>query len=124
MFPARWHHASAAAAGTVGGLFSALFGGGVGPIYVIYFSLLRMETVAFRVTMSAVVLLGGAARIAGYASFGFYERPALILIAIGLPLVLVGSWLGDRLARWLDPQRFGWLVAGLVLLSGAALLVK
>jgi uncharacterized membrane protein YfcA len=47
-----------------------------------------------------------------------------MLIALGLPLVVVGSWLGDRVIRRLDPVRFGWLVGGLVLLSGIALLVK
>jgi uncharacterized membrane protein YfcA len=46
------------------------------------------------------------------------------LIAIGLPLVFVGSWLGDRVIHRLDPQRFSWLVGGLILLSGVALLVK
>ena len=85
---------------------------------------LRLEREIFRVTMSTVVLLGGAARIAGYASFGFYKRSSIALIAIGLPLVVVGSWLGDRVIRKLDPQRFSWLVAGLILLSGVALLLK
>jgi uncharacterized membrane protein YfcA len=38
--------------------------------------------------------------------------------------VFVGSWLGDTVIRRLDPQRFSWLVGGLILLSGVALLVK
>ena len=105
-------------------VLGTLFGAGVGPIYVLYFSALRLEREIFRVTMSTVVLLGGAARIAGYASFGFYERSSIMLIAIGLPLVLVGSWLGDRVIRRLDPQMFSWLVGGLILLSGVGLLVK
>ena len=74
--------------------------------------------------MSTVVLLGGAARIAGYASLGFYEYSSIALIAIGLPLVFVGSWLGDKVIRRLDPQRFSWFLGGLILLSGVALLVK
>jgi uncharacterized membrane protein YfcA len=74
--------------------------------------------------MSTIMLLGGAARIAGYASFGFYEISCIALIAIGLPLVVVGSWLGDRVIRRLDPQMFAWFVGGLILLSGIGLLVK
>ena len=74
--------------------------------------------------MSTVVLLGGAARIVGYASFGFYERSSLMLIVIGLPLVVLGSWLGDRVVRRLDPHVFSWLVGGLILLSGVGLVVK
>ena len=96
----------------------------MGPIYVVYFNTLRLERETFRVTMSTVVLLGGAARIAGYARLGFYEASSVALIAIGLPLVVIGSWLGDQVIRRLDPGKFGWLVGGLVFLSGAALLVK
>jgi uncharacterized membrane protein YfcA len=47
-----------------------------------------------------------------------------MLIAIGLPLAVVGSWLGDRVIRGLDPQIFSRLFGGLILLSGAGLLVK
>jgi uncharacterized membrane protein YfcA len=120
----RWHGPLAAGTGIVGGLLGTLFGAGVGPIYVVYFNALQMEREIFRVTMSTVVLLGGAARIAGYASLGFYERSSIALIAIGLPLVVVGSWLGDRVIRRLDPQIFSWLVGGLIFLSGVGLLVK
>jgi uncharacterized membrane protein YfcA len=121
---ARWRGTLAAGTGIAGGLLGTLFGAGVGPIYVIYFNTLRLEREIFRVTMSTVVLLGGAARIAGYASFGFYEPSSIALIAIGLPLVVIGSWLGDRVIRRLDPQMFSWLVGGLIFLSGVGLLVK
>ena len=124
VLPTRWHGALAACAGIIGGFFGALFGGGVGPIYMIYFNVLRMSRDVFRVTMSTIMLVGVSARITGYASFGFYGRSTMILLAIGLPLVFVGSWLGDRLAQRLDPQWFGSLVGGLVLLSGIALLLR
>jgi uncharacterized membrane protein YfcA len=124
VLPSRWRGAVAAGTGVAGGLLGTLFGAGVGPIYVVYFNALRMEREVFRVTMSTVVLLGGVARIAGYASSGFYERSSIVLIALGLPLVIVGSWVGDRLVRKLDAQTFSWLVGGLILLSGTALLLK
>jgi hypothetical protein len=44
--------------------------------------------------MSTVVLVGGAARMAGYASYGFYGGSTITLLAVGLPLVIVGSWVG------------------------------
>ena len=122
--PSRWRGVLAAAAGIFGGFFSALFGGGVGPIYVVYFNTLRMERVAFRVTMSAVVLIGGFERVAGYASYGFYNGSAIRLLLLGLPLVVVGSWIGDRLARWVSVRTFSRVVGVLVLLSGVALLFK
>ena len=63
-------------------------------------------------------------QVAGYARLGFYEGSSVALIAIGLPLVVIGSWLGDRVIRRVDPAKFGWLVGGLIFLSGVALLVK
>lgn len=124
VMPLRWHGAFAAGAGIVGGLCSALFGGGGGPLYVVYFNIVRMEKEIFRVTMRAVVLIGGAARMAGYGSYGFYGRSSVVLLAVGLPLAMVGSWLGDQLAHWLSAQAFSRFVGALVLLSGVALLLK
>ncbi len=124
VLPARRHGVLAAGAGIVAGLVSALFGSGAGPIYVVYFNILRVERDVFRVTMSAVVLIGGAVRLAGYASYGFYGGATIMLLAVGLPLVFVGSWLGDWLAPRLNPPAFRSLVGGLVLLSGVALLLK
>ena len=124
LLPARWRGALAAVVGMCGGFFSALFGGDVGPIYVVYFNTLRMERIAFHVTMSAVVLIGGFVRLAGYANYGFYTGSTLTLIAVGLPLVMVGSWIGDRIARWISVQVFSGIVGALVLLSGIALFLK
>jgi len=124
VLPTRWRNAVAASTGIVGGLLGTLFGAGVGPIYVIYFNTLRLERDIFRVTMSTVVLLGGVARIAGYARLGLYEGSSAVLIVIGLPLVVIGSWLGDRVIRRLEPRTFGRLVGGLIFLSGMALLAK
>jgi uncharacterized membrane protein YfcA len=124
VLPSGWRRALAAGMGIVGGVLGTLFGAGVGPIYVVYFNTLRMEREIFRVTMSTVLLLGGAARIAGYARLGFYETSSVVLIAIGLPLVVIGSWFGDRVIRKLNPRTFGWLVGALILLSGFALLIN
>ena len=87
-------------------------------------SSVRLERTTFRVTMSAVVLIGGFARLAGYAIYGFYGGSTMTLLAVGLPLVVVGSWVGERFARWFSVQMFSRLVGGLVLLSGVALLLK
>jgi uncharacterized membrane protein YfcA len=122
--PTRWHGPLAAIAGIFGGFFGALFGGGVGPIYVVYFNVLRMSREAFRVTVTMILLISVMARIAGYAGFGFYDRSTLVLVALGLPLVFIGSWLGDWLALRLDPRRFGSVVGALVLLSGVALILR
>ena len=94
---ARWRGPLAAGTGIAGGLLGTLFGAGVGPIYVVYFNALRLEREIFRVTMSTVVLLGGAARIAGYASFGPRSAPprAGVASAGHLPCL-----------RWTSPPAF------------------
>jgi hypothetical protein len=122
--PKRWHGALGAGVGIVGGLFSALFGAGAGPIYVVYFDILRLEKAVFRATMSAVVLLGGLARIVGYESYGFYGRSTLTLLAVGLPVAVIGSWLGDRVVYRLSPRSFSRLIAAIILLSGITLLIR
>jgi uncharacterized membrane protein YfcA len=124
VLPTRWHGVLAAATGISGGFIGALFGAGVGPIYVIYFNTLRLEKEVFRVTMTTVALIGGLTRITGYAGMGFYQRSTLLLLAVGLPMVIIGSWLGDRVVRRLNPQHFGVFIGGLILLSGVALLLK
>jgi uncharacterized protein len=122
--PSRWHGAVGAGVGIVGGLCSALFGAGAGPIYVVYFDILRLEKAVFRATMSAVVVLGGAARIVGYESAGFYGASTLGLLAIGLPAIVIGCWLGDRVVYRLSARSFSRLVAAIVLLSGVTLLLR
>jgi uncharacterized protein len=124
LLPRRWHGALGAGVGIIGGLLSALFGAGAGPIYVVYFDILRLERAAFRATMSAVVVLGGAARIAGYGSYGLYGSSSLALLAIGVPLVLVGSWLGDRVVYRLSARSFSRFVAAVILLSGVTLVIR
>jgi hypothetical protein len=122
--PHRWHGAVGAGVGIVGGLCSALFGAGAGPIYVVYFDILRLDKAAFRATMSAVVVLGGAARIAGYESAGFYGSSTLGLLAVGLPVVVLGSWLGDKVVYRLSARSFSRLVAAIMLISGITLLLR
>ena len=122
--PARWHGALAVITGISGGLCSALFGGGAGPIYVIYFNILRLPREVFRATMTMVLLVSSMLRVGGYADFGFYAGPTLTLLALGLPLIVVGSWLGNHIVSRLNARIFGFCIAGLVLLSGTALLLK
>jgi uncharacterized protein len=124
VLPRRWHGALGAFVGIVGGLCSALFGAGAGPFYVVYFGILRLDRAIFRATMSAVVVLGGVARIAGYESAGFYSASTLGLLAVGLPAVIVGSWLGDRVVYRLSARSFSRLVAVIMLVSGITLLLR
>ncbi|HEX3862642.1 MAG TPA: sulfite exporter TauE/SafE family protein [Stellaceae bacterium] len=122
--PKQWHGVLGAGVGIVGGLLSALFGAGAGPVYVVYFDILRLEKAVFRATMSAVVVLGGVARIVGYGTYGFYGPSTVALLALGIPVVIIGSWLGDRIVYRLSARSFSRFVAAIILLSGITLLVR
>lgn len=54
---------------------------------------------------------------------GLIDRETVRLFLLGLPAVLIGTWLGLRLYRRLDEVRFRKIVLMLLLLSGVALVV-
>jgi hypothetical protein len=86
---ARYEHARGAAGAT--------FGAAAGPLYVIYFSARQLERDAFRVTITAILQIQGCLRIAGYAQLGFFDYTTAILVAAGLPLMLLGAAIGHWL---------------------------
>lgn len=109
-----------AAAGAIG----TVFGSGAGPLYVIYLNSLRLEKDAFRVTITTILTFQAFVRVAGYVHLGFYDRPALYLIALGFPMMLIGSRLGHHLAGRIDQRRFNLGVGALLMAIGAGLFFK
>jgi uncharacterized membrane protein YfcA len=110
--------------GTLAGAAGAAFGAAAGPLYAIYLGSLRLGKDAFRVTITAILTIQGLMRIVGYARLGFYDETVLALILAGLPLVVIGTRLGQWLSSRLDERRFGLVVNVLLLASGGALLFK
>ena len=108
------------AAGTVG----SLFGGAAGPLYVVYLSALQLERDRFRATITMIMLTMGSMRIVGFLATGMYTQKVLTLLAVGIPLALIGGWLGARVVARLDPERFGRAVGIVLLASGFILIVK
>lgn len=109
-----------AAAGAIG----TVFGGGAGPLYVIYLNSLRLEKDVFRVTITTILTFQAFVRVAGYVHLGFYDRPAFYLIALGFPMMLIGAWLGHRIAGRIDQRRFNLAVGALLMAIGAGLFLK
>lgn len=106
------------------GLAGALFGAAAGPLYAIYLNALAMEKDSFRVTITTVLAVLAMSRVTGYLALGLYDRFTLLLIACGLPLMMLGSHIGYRLAGRLDQHMFNRVVAALLLVSGTALILK
>jgi len=122
--PIGWRRALAAATGIAGGSLGALFGAGVGPIYAIYMNMLKLDSAVFRVSVTAVILFQLLIRVCGYAGLGYYRGSVLVALAVAVPFMLLGSWLGDAVVRRMDPRRFGHMVSAVLLVSGSCLLVR
>ncbi|MDA1116825.1 MAG: sulfite exporter TauE/SafE family protein [Proteobacteria bacterium] len=114
----------AAAAGGAGGLVATLFGGMAGPFYAIYLRALALDKRRFRASISSVLLCLGLVRAAGYGSLGFYDRRALAALLLFAPVMALAMLAGDHWHARLDQARFERVVATLLVISGAALLLK
>jgi len=118
------HPAWAVPAGVVGGIFSALYGTG-GPIYTVYLLRRIADKSAFRATMARLVLTIGLVRIALFAVSGLLGQDYLLLSALLLaPFAACGLVVGNRLHHRLQARRILLFVYLLIIVNGAALIVR
>jgi hypothetical protein len=107
-----------------GGVAHGMFGTG-GPMIVYVVRRALPDAGAFRATLAVLWLALNAALLASFASAGLYAaRPALetgVVLAVAL---VPGLALGERVHRALDPARFERAVWILLLVAGAALVVR
>ena len=113
-----------APAGALAGLVAALFGGMSGPIYVVYLRMRRLDKTEFRVTIAANLFVLAAIRIAGYAGVGVFDRAALLAFATAVPAMALGTFVGNRMHARVSERAFSRFVAALLVVSGAALILK
>ena len=78
----------------------------------------------FRASMSAILVALGIVRGLGYWAVGEYTRDVLITVAIALPMMLVGIFIGNRIHTGLSELAFRRMVSGALIVSGLALLAK
>ncbi len=120
----RLHPGWAVPAGVAGGIFSAMYGTG-GPIYTIFLSRRIDDKSVFRATMAQLILIIGLVRVALFALAGLLTQDHLLLAALLLvPFAAFGLLLGNRLHHRLSARRIMQLVYALIMLNGAALLVR
>ncbi len=109
-------------AGTVGGLFGALFGSG-GFLYALYLNGRLSSIEQARATQSALISCSTVVRLGLFLLAGVYADWGLLTLAVALlPVMFCGLWVGARLARRLSREGFVRVVNGLVLVSGVALI--
>lgn len=110
--------------GFLSAVFDTLFGGGGGTLIVVYLHLRGAGRMQLRATAAVLWFFEMIARIAGYAIAGFYTTETLLLAAVMLPLVWAGTRIGEGIARRVSQETFSRMLAGLLMLSGASLLLK
>ena len=110
--------------GTVGGVFSALFGTG-GPIYTIYLARRIGDKRQLRATVSTLILVSAFARFAALLAAGVYARSGLlVLTALLVPCMLLGLYIGNRLHDRLPAKRVVQIIWVLLLVSSVSLIVR
>lgn len=122
--PRLWLTPVAAAISLFAGIIGSIFGGGVGPVFVIYLNSLQVDKDTFRATMNMLMLTMGGTRIIGLLVAGLVTKQVLMLLAIALPLAFVAGRLGNRIAQRFDQQTFTRMVGCVMLASGVLLMVK
>ena len=114
----------AAVLSVIGGAIGSLFGGGAGPVFVMYLNALKIEKDRFRATLTLLMIALGFTRITGYATLGMYTPAVLSMLVASLPLMLLGGWLGNRIVRRFNQRRFNQAVGCVIFLSGILLILK
>jgi hypothetical protein len=120
----RWMKPLAAAMGASAGLVGTLFGGAAGPLFVVYLNARRLDKNQFRATITAIMVCMSVVRIGGYAGLGFLDWSGLRYLVVAIPLMWLGGVLGERLVRRIDQRRFDRVLGALLIVSGAALLLR
>ena len=105
------------ATGTVVGTFGSTF-------YAIYFDAIKLSKDHYRATMTAILLTLSLARGTGYFAVGEFTRDVLIVAAMLMPPMFLGIFVGDRIHHGMSEKAFRRTVAGALIVSGLALLIK
>ena len=110
-------------AGFAGGVLGTLFGIGAPP-YAIYLTHRMPDKLAFRATLSSMVIFSVSMRAVVFTASGLMLADRLAGFAVLLPFALAGLWLGNRIHGRISRAGLLRVVAGLLMLIGISLLAR
>ena len=119
----RGSRVSAIFFGLMGGFVGTLFGTG-GPFYAIYFNLRGLDKDAFRATFATNFLIDGGVRLVAYIIAGLFGWATVSWVAMALPIVAAGLYIGGRIHVNMSQKNFVRLVSLILIASGLALLIR
>ncbi len=110
--------------GTIGGVFSAMFGSG-GFIYAMYLGRRLPDKDAIRATQSTLIGLSTFTRVIIFAGAGLYsDWTILILAACLLPAMIAGIYLGHHITLRLTREQFLRVLYFVLIGTGATLIIR
>ncbi|HJP65725.1 MAG TPA: sulfite exporter TauE/SafE family protein [Actinomycetota bacterium] len=112
---------------TVAGLASGVLAtstGTNGPPVVLALQARRIPPREMRATLSAVFLLQAGLALVAFAATGQVTARVGEVVAVGLPGLILGRLMGDRVFGRLDERRYGGVVLILLFLAGALALIE
>jgi uncharacterized protein len=89
-----------------------------GPPLVLALQARRLPASEFRATLSAAFLLQSSIALLGFVLAGQFNADVARVVAAGIPGLIIGRLLGDRLFDSLDQRHFRGVVLGLLLATG------
>ena len=102
----------------------SMFGGGGGPLVVIYMHRRGYDPVTFRSTLAVLWLVELVVRVGGYAVGGYYRWSLVLTAILLLPVMWLGNRTGEAISRRMSQRMFARLIAGVLFASGVSLMLK
>ncbi len=112
------------ALGTTAGFVGTMFGTMAGMFFAIYLDYLKLGKSEFRATVAAILAALCIFRGIGYIVVGTFDREVLIVSAAAVPLMVIGTFLGNHIHANLNQLAFKRFVALILIASGAPLLLR
>jgi uncharacterized protein len=117
---ARW---TVAPIGLFGGTTSAVFGVGA-PLYIMYLNGRGATPDHIRATMPVIFSFTTVGRIILFTVAGLFTSEILLTAAALAPMMLLGLYVGNRLHVNLSRETMVRMIGGLLVLSGASLVIR
>ncbi|NBC31001.1 MAG: TSUP family transporter [Spirochaetes bacterium] len=119
--PTRWWFS--AVLGILGG-FASMIGNAAGPIFNLYFLSMNLDKTKFIGTVAWFFFLMNLTKVPLHV-FAWNTIPisSVLTAALTIPLVILGTFLGIRIAKAIPERPFRFVIMGLVVLASLRLLI-